>query len=536
MDAVYLASLHHRLLEFQPDMPESSPRFSVTDVRVAVECPRLFYLSKNFGGKTLFMPESGVAGIGKTFHKLAEDFISTIEQEAQFQALYEPSANHLKVDAIANQMRNLFYNLVFFPNYLQPAIQTPPEPAPALNQVWQAMGNLIYKWTKLLIKNRVQCNIDRLFDSTFVATELKLQHELELLNGTSLAIAGRLDCLVYDHSKNSLCVVELKTYAPVDPSAQLAQVALYSYMVQQSKQVPVDSAVYCVLPEFKEYFYPWSELKTNLHQVIPHKLQQMQKWLQWQPTQSDAPPATSNTDLCQICPQAETCQNHFADERQIFIVPEDCDNYGDRTKKDVITQNKRYPVITAPPVDKLIDPEPIGRELVDILKSFRVDVQYVGAIAGSSFIRIELKPDRGVRVASILKLAEDLQVQLGIARPPLIATQAGYVSIDIPRSDRQTAHFKDYIQRRNKADGAPIKIAMGVDLEGKLVEAELANPNNCHFLVGGVSGSGKSEFLRSLLLSLIYHHNPEQIKIALVDPKRVTFPEFRQMPKNLSAF
>ena len=523
MDAVYLASLHHRLLEFEPDMPESSPRFSVTDVRVAVECPRLFYLSKNFGGKTLFMPESRVTGIGNTFHKLAADFISTIEQEAQFQALFEPSANNLEVEAIASGMRNLFYNLVFFPNYLQPAIQTNPQLAPALNKVWQAMGNLIYKWTELLIKNRVHCNADRLFDRTFMATELRLQHDFELPDGTSQAIAGRLDCLVYDYSKNSLCVVELKTYAPADPSAQLAQVALYSYMVQQSKGVPVDSAVYCVLPEFQEYFYLWADLETNLHQVIPHKLQQMQEWLQWQPTQPDAPPATSNTNLCQICPQAEKCQSYFPDESQISI-PEE----GKET-----TPSDRNPSIETPQA-QTIDPEPIGRELVDILKSFRVNTEYVDAIAGSSFIRIKLKPSRGVKVASILKLAQDLQVQLGIARPPLIATQAGYVSVDIPRENRQTAYFKDYIPRQNKPDGAPITIAMGVDLEGKLVEAELANPNNCHFLVGGVSGSGKSEFLRSLLLSLIYRHDPEQIKIALVDPKRVTFPEFRQMPWLLS--
>ena len=54
MDVVYLASVHHRLLEFKPDMPLAQPKsFSVTDVRVAVECPRLFYLSKHFAGKTL---------------------------------------------------------------------------------------------------------------------------------------------------------------------------------------------------------------------------------------------------------------------------------------------------------------------------------------------------------------------------------------------------------------------------------------------------------------------------------------------------
>ena len=318
MDVVYLASLHHRLLEFAPNIPLSAPllkqpySFSVTDVRVASECPRLFYLNKKFGGKTLFIPTFGTSNISNTFHKLANDFITTAKKEPQFKALFKPSASQLEAQAISSQMQDMFYSLVFFPNYLQPIIENEPDLASLLNQVWQGIRNLIQKWTELLIKNRADCNADEIFECTFIATEYRLQHDFRLPDLTKQTIAGRLDCLVYDYSTGRPCVVELQTYAPVDPSAQLAQVALYSYMIQQTKKVSVDSAVYCALP-FKAYYYPWSELETNLHQVIPDKLQQMQKWLQWQPTQANTPPATSNLDLCQICPQQEKCQNNFAD-------------------------------------------------------------------------------------------------------------------------------------------------------------------------------------------------------------------------------
>ncbi|MFB2936300.1 DNA translocase FtsK [Aerosakkonemataceae cyanobacterium BLCC-F154] len=507
MDTVYLAYVHQYLLSitnlnYRSKIDNSEQiALNATKVRIAFECPRLFYLYQKFGGKTLFLPPELEGGIGSAFHHLAESFINLAKQEPNFQAIFKPSFSQLKVETVAAQMQELFYELGFYP-YLE---KEDSSKAAALYQIWQGLIKLIRNWAELLVKNRRYFSAETVVSKTLVSGEIDLEDTLTLPDGTQQKITGRLDSVLFDAEKRRLCVVEYKTYIPADPSAQLAQVALYSYIVKAKKNLPVDSAVYCVLPRFIQYYYDWEKLEETVNQVIPHKLQQMQEWLKWEPGKPNIPPLTTQPDLCEICPQKEKCQTYFNTSNPES--PSDSRTEKPQIKIDEIAQNLR-----------------------EILRSFKIDVDYQGAAIGPAFIRVKLKPNLGVKVVSILNRSDDLQVQLGLENPPLIEPKAGYVSVDLPRSDRQIAHFTDYIQSAKLPPTAAVKIAIGVDLDGKLVEADLSDPNTCHFLVGGTTGSGKSEFLRSLLLSLLYRHSPEHLKIALVDPKRVTFPEFEQIP------
>ncbi len=498
MDVVYLAAVHRHLLELtmQPTTKSNNTSFNGTDVRIAFECPRLFYLGHLFGGKTLFIPENHPRGIGNNFHKIGSDFLKTAGREPRFLPLFAPQT--LEPEALGQQMESLLYELVFYP-YLQKA---DPATAPALYQVWQGLTGLIARWAQLLAQNRPYSTPEKLISKTFIAQEDKLQHQFTLPNGNLQPVGGTLDSLMQDLERKRLRVIEYKTYTPVDPSAQLAQVALYSYMVREKLKTPVDSAVYCVLPEFKEYNYTWEELEDTVHELIPHKLQQMNQWVRWKPGDPKPPPSTTQPHLCHICPQQEKCQSFFSSVN---------------------------PIVEKENTHSTPDAERMAEQLISALKSFKIGVDYLGAAVGSAFIRVKLKPHPGVKVVSLVHRAEDLQVQLGIVSPPLIAPQPGYVSVDLPRPDRQIANFDDYIKGENTAQEKTVKIAIGIDLDGKLVEADLADANTCHFLIGGTTGSGKSEFLRSLLLSLIRRHSPQQLGIVLVDPKRVTFPEFEGM-------
>jgi S-DNA-T family DNA segregation ATPase FtsK/SpoIIIE len=552
MDTVYLAAVHRRLLEINNpdaisnifnmisnDSKQSTEKsenssLNVTKVRVAFECPRLFYLMQHFGGNTLFLPRDTAIGIGNVFHQLADEFVRLATLEPRFKELFKPPATQLQVEEIASSMQQLFYEIKFS-SYLQQAKKNASQ-AQALYKLWQGLQGLIRRFAELLVINRRFCSAETVIANTFVSEERKLEHYFNLPDGTQQRVAGEFDCLVFNFELKRLCVVEFKTYQPADPSAQLAQVALYSYMLWQKKKVAVDSAVYCVLPEFKEYHYSWEQLENTVHQLIPYKLQQMQQWLTWEPLLPNSPPTTTQPHLCEICPQQQKCQSYFVEESKeedLRKSPSDYKSGATQTKPAsagfqtsyVTPEDVKFPLVTPSSAADVI-----GEELVATLQSFNIGVDYYGAAVAPSFIRVKLKPHLGVKVSSLLKLSADLQVQMGLANPPLISAQPGYVSVDLPRLDRQVAKFEEYVQHQFLPSTAPVKIALGVNLEGQLVEADLSDPNTCHFLVGGTTGSGKSEFLRSLLLSLLFRHSPQNLKIALVDPKRVTFPEFEQIP------
>ncbi len=555
---------------------------SVTKVREAFECPRLMYLGHHEGGMTMFRASnSSGGGIGKAFHKLCDDCVNRICTDEAIATLLTPPASQLNPETLAQQIQQQLYRTVFFP-LVQTTVKNTPNKVPALNQLWEGITGLIRRWAELLVSNRSFCAPKDVIRKTFLAQELSVKFEFDLPNGDNQLVKGRFDSLVYDFAKQRLCVVEYKTYQAIDPAAQLAQVALYSFMLKQKLQVNINSAVYSVLPDWQGVEYPWDLLEDTLHRLIPHKLMQMKDWLDWRSPNPNPPPMTAHLELCNICPQKNKCQTYFetaATSHEVLLpdpipsenipplvtgsvaesfavdssVPVQVESLGveslrvDSIQVELLqsnTSSKPLPSALKKPVpQKVVQPpaqssssvsttdsatDKMAMQLVEVLHSFNVGVDYLGSALGPAFVRVKLRPHLGVRVGSILKFEDDIRVHLGLANPPLMAPQAGYISVDLPRPDRQTAFFDDYYKQPER-NGSKAKAAIGVNLDGELIEADLSDPNTCHFLVGGTTGSGKSEFLRSLLLSLIVRHDPTHFQVALVDPKRVTFPEFEQM-------
>jgi S-DNA-T family DNA segregation ATPase FtsK/SpoIIIE len=169
-------------------------------------------------------------------------------------------------------------------------------------------------------------------------------------------------------------------------------------------------------------------------------------------------------------------------------------------------------------------PDAVAERIVDAFKAFGLAVEAGDVVGAPQVTRVKVKPAAGVKVASLANRAEDLQVSLALDEPPFIRAGRGFVIIDLPRADRQTIFLLDALRRGlMDASKSPMAFLVGVGIEGEPILSDFCDSNTCHILVAGTSGSGKSEWLKTLVASLVHRNPPEHLRLALVDPKVLTF-------------
>jgi FtsK/SpoIIIE family/FtsK alpha domain len=165
----------------------------------------------------------------------------------------------------------------------------------------------------------------------------------------------------------------------------------------------------------------------------------------------------------------------------------------------------------------------VAEQVVNRFKAFGLSVEASDVVEGPQVTRVKVRHTAGVKVASLANRADDLQVSLALDAPPLIRPGRGFVVIDLPRANRQTILLLDALERGvMKARKSPMAFPVGVGIEGEAILSYFCDSNTCHILVAGTSGSGKSEWLKTLVASLV-RWNPPELRLALVDPKVLTF-------------
>jgi len=169
--------------------------------------------------------------------------------------------------------------------------------------------------------------------------------------------------------------------------------------------------------------------------------------------------------------------------------------------------------------------------LVEKLKDFGVEGEVVHISPGPVITVYEFKPASGVKIKDIANLSDDLTLALSVLSVRIVAPIPGkpVVGIEIPSPHREMVFFKDLVQETPfYNEDIRIPIALGRLASGEPVTADLAAMP--HLLVAGATGTGKSVFINTLISSLLFRFNPEQLKMILVDPKMVELSLYEGVP------
>ncbi|MBP5255996.1 MAG: DNA translocase FtsK, partial [Clostridia bacterium] len=172
-----------------------------------------------------------------------------------------------------------------------------------------------------------------------------------------------------------------------------------------------------------------------------------------------------------------------------------------------------------------------GRKLVDTLRSFHVDVDIVNISQGPTITRYELVPKAGVRVRQIANLLEDISLALetqGIRIEAPIPGKAA-VGIEVPNKESAIVNLRELIdtdQFRNSK--SILNCCLGKNVSGDPIFLDIAKMP--HLLIAGATGMGKSVCINSLIISLLYHVTPDEVKLILIDPKKVELGVYNKLP------
>ena len=238
--------------------------------------------------------------------------------------------------------------------------------------------------------------------------------------------------------------------------------------------------------------------------------------------------------------------NRFADEHERKNLEKSLENADSsieitRTpveEEPVEKKEYQFPPISLLKIDKTPKNENIRDELqtnatrlVETLKSFKVRTRIVNVSRGPAITRYELAPEEGVRVRQIANLVDDIALNLATTGVRVEAPIPGKaaVGIEVPNKTVSTVYLRELIETETFAKAtSKLNVCLGIDVAGEPVFLDIAKMP--HLLIAGATGMGKSVCINSIITSLLYKGTPDEIKLILIDPKKVELNIYNGLP------
>ena len=170
-------------------------------------------------------------------------------------------------------------------------------------------------------------------------------------------------------------------------------------------------------------------------------------------------------------------------------------------------------------------------KLQETLESFGVRIRMGDISLGPSVTRYELIPEQGVKVSKITGLSDDIKLSLAASDIRIEAPIPGKaaVGIEVPNPKRQTITLRELMESSEFVKAkSKVTFAVGKDISGKTIVTDIAKMP--HLLIAGATGSGKSVLINTLIMSILYKANPNEVKLIMVDPKMVELTAYEDIP------
>jgi DNA segregation ATPase FtsK/SpoIIIE, S-DNA-T family len=177
--------------------------------------------------------------------------------------------------------------------------------------------------------------------------------------------------------------------------------------------------------------------------------------------------------------------------------------------------------------------ERVGAQLVEALSHFSVEGRVIGTVTGPHVTRYELRLAPGIKMSKVAQLKDDLAYALAAEQVRILAPIPGKqaVGVEVPNRVRKLVHLGDVFQEAPRG-WSPLSVWLGKDIAGKAIGTDLAKQP--HILIAGTTGSGKSGCVNAMLSSVLLRSSPNEVRMVLVDPKRVELNHYEGIPHLLT--
>ncbi len=170
-------------------------------------------------------------------------------------------------------------------------------------------------------------------------------------------------------------------------------------------------------------------------------------------------------------------------------------------------------------------------KLIETFSNFGIQVQIKGIQRGPRVTRYEIQPGKNVRVSKITGLSDDIALNLAAAGVRIEAPIPGKaaVGIEVPNTNQDVVSLREIIESREFREAkSKLSFAVGKDIAGNIITGDISKMP--HMIIAGTTGSGKSVCTNSIIMSILFRANPDEVKLILIDPKMVEFTTYNGIP------